>query len=73
MEHSLASALGAPKQPRGDKGSSVTNSNRGLIQTMMAVGVGVGRALSTVLILVAMMRTSIQFFWRVVHVCSLQV
>ena len=29
MEHPLASALGAPKQPRGDKGSSVTNSNRG--------------------------------------------
>ena len=29
---------------------------------MMAVGVGVGRVLSTVLILVAMMSTSIQFF-----------
>ena len=62
MEHPLASALGAPKQPRGDKGSSVTNSNRALIQTMMAVGAGVGRALRTVLILVAMMSTSIQFF-----------
>ena len=63
MEHSLASALGASKQPRGDKGSSVTNSNRALIQTMMAVGVGVGRVLSTVLIFVAMMSTGIHFFW----------
>ena len=52
MEHPLASALGASKQPRGDKASSVTNSNRGLIQTTMAVGVGVGRVLSTVVILV---------------------
>ena len=51
MEHSLASALGAPKQPRGDKGSSVANSNRALIQTTMAVGVGVCRVTSTVLII----------------------
>ena len=62
MGHPLASALGATKQPRGEKGSSVANSNRALIQTMMAVGVGVGRALSTVLILVAIMSTSNHFF-----------
>ena len=53
MEHPLASALGASKQPRDDKGSSVANSNRALIQTMMAVGVGVCKVISAVLIYMA--------------------